>query len=854
MKRSRITGASGGGPGGAKLLKSLAQFVLHFSAAAFTAFSSTCEAASFVNGVTPFLETHCYECHDADTRKGGLRLDTLKGDLADADTVKTWTHVFDKISSGEMPPPKKPRPVQAELRATTKRLHEELYAASLSAQKKYGRVVVRRLNSSEYEATVRELVGTQVRLKEILPEDDSASGFDTVSAALDLSATHLLLYQEAAEKAVASAVPMSPPVSIEHTRTGREISEKGPNFKSTLTRTCKLVDDSLVIYSRLPRFGLCATPNAPVDGRYRIQMKARAVGGEGRAIPVGYLTFVQGGPEEPVLREVHEIEPGEPKVYAFEFDLARRQPFIVNLLTLSNPVGSKKPIEEYTGLGLQVDWLKIEGPIGAFPPDSYARIFEGVPLKPRSVASAIAAGKKPPVIADQRNEYQWAADPLEPVSEQPKEDADRLMRRFVQRAFRRPVDGERQKYFAQLVHAKLDAGYTFYEAMLFGYKLVLSSADFLFLIAPTGSDARDELPTPQLDAFALAERLSYFLWSSAPDEELLAHALKGDLLQPGVLREQTERLLQSPNAHRFTANFAGQWLDLRKIDATIPDPHLYGDFDHLLLWSMQRETELFFQEVLRNNLPLTDFVHSDWSMLNERLARQYDIAGVPGNAFRKVKLPPDSHRGGVMTQASVLKVTADGTRTSPVLRGKWVLERMIGKPQQPPPPDVPAIEPDIRGATTIRQQLEKHRNLPSCAGCHNQIDPPGFALETFDPIGNWRDFYRVTARPAARTMPVNLQSASQRPVYRGPDVEQGFTMADGRAFKDIDEYKALLLTDKEQLARNLAEKLIVYATGAEIQFADREVVEQITAGMRGKNYGFRSLIHDVIQSRVFRNK
>jgi hypothetical protein len=239
-------------------------------------------------------------------------------------------------------------------------------------------------------------------------------------------------------------------------------------------------------------------------------------------------------------------------------------------------------------------------------------------------------------------------------------------------------------------------------------------------------------------------------------------------------------------------------------------------------------------------------------MLNERLARLYGIPGVSGNDFRKVKLAPEHHRGGVMTHASVLKVTADGTRTSPVLRGKWVLERILGKPPSPPPPDVPAIEPDIRGATTIRQQLDKHRNTPACATCHNHIDPPGFALENYDPIGNWREFYRGTER--TKQYPNALFPTNGRGVYRGADVEQGSVTPEGRAFKDLAEYKKLLLEDKDQLARNLAQKLMIYATGADLQFADREVVEQIVAKVRPTNYGLRSLVHEIVLSRVFLNK
>ena len=267
---------------------------------------------------------------------------------------------------------------------------------------------------------------------------------------------------------------------------------------------------------------------------------------------------------------------------------------------------------------------------------------------------------------------------------------------------------------------------------------------------------------------------------------------------------------------------------------------------------MPRETQLFFEEVLRGDLSLLNFTDSDWTMLNERLATLYGVPGVDGSAFRRVKLPPGCHRGGVMTQASILKVTADGTRTSPVLRGKWILERILGKPPAPPPPDVPAIEPDIRGATTIRQQLDKHRNTPACATCHNHIDPPGFALENFDPIGNWRDFYRVTTRTKEHPQP--LFPTSGRAVYQGPAVEQGGVTPTGKAFKDIADYKKILLEDKDQLARSLTQKLMIYATGADIQFADREVVEQIVAKIRAKNYGLRSLVHEIVQSRVFLNK
>lgn len=800
-------------------------------------------AESLTAQLKSLVQNHCTDCHGADTQQARLRLDTLATDLTDAAVARTWEKVFDKISAGEMPPKSTEQPPAELLKSVTRQLREELHQASLSRQREEGRVVVRRMNGTEYENTLHDLLGIKVPLRELLPEDSSTAGFDNVSSGLDLSATHFLRYQEAAARAVSAVLPIHPPIPFSDTRTGLEMTKKGPNFNEGLGRNSKLIGDSLVIYSKLPRYGLCATAAVPSAGRYRVTLKACAVGAEEKPISVGLMDVMQSGREGPVLREVVDIPHGEPREHVFECDLVSRQQFVVNLLTVWDIRRFRKPIDEYTGPGLHVDWMKIEGPLDSFPPPRYATLFEGVPLKARSVVKAEAAGGRVPTINANRLVQQWEADPLIPASEKPREDAERLIRSFLPRAFRRPVTEAEQQHFVQATLGKLDQGQGFYEAMQYGYKLILSSPSFLFLL--------DSLEST-VDDFALASRLSYFLWSTGPDEELLELARKSELRQPAVLHAQVERLLSSPRSQRFTKNFTGQWLDLRKIDFTIPDPVLYSDFDPLLLWSMPRETELFFDEVVRHDLSLLNFVDSDWSMLNERLGILYGIPGVQGSELKRTPLPPEARRGGLMTQASVLKVTADGTRTSPVLRGTWVLDRIVGKPPAPPPPDVPAIEPDIRGATTIRQQLDKHRNVAACATCHNHIDPPGFALENFDPIGNWRDFYRVTTRTSAGL--VNLPYGSGRPIYRGPDVEMGGQTFDGKTFKDIADYKRLLLEDKDQLARNLVRKVVIYSTGADIQFADREVIEQIVDKLRTMNYGFRTLIHEVVQSRVFTNK
>jgi hypothetical protein len=330
---------------------------------------------------------------------------------------------------------------------------------------------------------------------------------------------------------------------------------------------------------------------------------------------------------------------------------------------------------------------------------------------------------------------------------------------------------------------------------------------------------------------------------------LLTLAEQKKLGQPDTLRRQVERLLNSPKARAFTENFVGQWLGLRDIDFTEPSHILYPEYDQMLRASMVRETELFFEKVLRNDLSLTNFVASDFTMLNGRLARHYGIDGVDGWEFRKVRLPPDSHRGGVLTMASVLKVTANGTTTSPVTRGAWVLERILGTPPPRPPADVPAVEPDTRGATTIRAQLAKHRTVATCAACHAKIDPPGFALENFDVIGGWRDHYRTSGRGK----PVVIDGR-RMPYLKGPKVDAGDVLPSGAGFRDIDEFKQLLLKDKEQIARALTVKLMTYATGGAATTADAPEVEAIVRKVRDRKYGFRTLVHEIVESKLFQIK
>ena len=785
----------------------------------------------FLGGDEPvrsLLKKYCFECHDDATHQAKLSLESRSTKPED---FSLWIPVYDKLRSGQMPPKDALQPSVDERTRMAEALRRQLHAASLAQQRNEGRVTLRRLNLTEYETTLRDLLGKQVAVRDLLPPDTVAAGFDKISAVLDVSSVHLLRYQDAAEKALSSAIPRHEPAPIKTRLTGREIIEKSTQIKPG--KIARVDGETLVLYAVPYAHIAIGSATVPQAGRYVLRASLSAVGTGPSPFPVRFSAGKPWGRNGNSVLAVRDVDLGKSSVVEFECDLERSD--LVDVMGWSLPferqftdrkLAQGKPLEEFTGPGLAIEWIEIEGPIEPFPAQGYRNLFGDTPLKGR-----------------------YKGDALRPESPDPRADAQRLMPLFLSRAFRRPVSAELVKYYVQIVHTALDQKQSFEQAMLLGYRAALCSPHFLYLTEPVPTNA--DQPAV-LDDYAIAARLAYLFWSTLPDEELRQLASKGELTRPTVLRAQVERLLNDPRSSRFIEHFTGQWLDLRKINETVPSPQAYGEFDDFLFWSMSLETNQFFEEILRKNRSLTEFVHSDWSMLNQRLAQHYGIPGVAGGELRLVALPAASHRGGVITQASILKITADGTKTSPILRGKWVLEKILGQPPAPPPPNVAALEPDIRGATTIRQQLDKHRNIESCAACHRHIDPPGFALESFDVIGGWRDFYRATTYK--RDAVVKLANYPGREVVRGLDVESNGTTAEGRSFQNIDEYKQLLLAKPDQLARNLTEKLLIYATGAEIQFADREVVEQLVAKSRANGFKFRSLIHEVVQCRIFLEK
>lgn len=818
-------------------------------------------ALSVTRADEAFFKRHCVSCHGGTKPEAGLKLDAVPSNLEDSATMAGWTRIFDRVAKSEMPPRDVEQPSAADRAAFVKSLRAKLHAASLTKQQRDGRVLVRRLNRSEYQNTVQDLFGLTTEVKSLLPEDSVVAGFDNISSGLETSATHLVRYQEAADRVLAEALPddIVPSEPWRSRMTGREFldSRPKPNREGTAPFV-RFEGDTIVLCAQLYKHGSVQTPHTPRAGRYRFRASVGAVQNDGKPIPVlvGKISSDRFAHEklEHVLA-IHDAPSDKRRIIEIEVNLPRGEQVYLEGIGLTFFGELKKQLkdqpvgDDFKGPGLAVDWIELEGPLDIGM--SYRSYFGGLPRVPHRFFEEIVAGKDPKQDWSKWNpgEFSKPHNRLRLVSKDAKADAERLIRAFLPKAFRRPVSEELLSSYVRAAHAQLERGEALEVVLVEAYKAALCSPHFLMLIEKPGV----------LDDFALASRLSFFLWSSQPDDELLAVAAKGELSKPETLKAQTERLLKHPRAKRFVESFTGQWLELRKIHDMKPDA-MYVEYDDWLAWSMPEETRAFFKEVLANDLPTSAFLHSDWTMLNERLARHYGLlksdalkTSFSGFDLRKVTLPADSHRGGIVTQASVLKLTTNATYTSPVKRGAWLLERIMGTPPAPPPPNVAAIEPDIRGAVTIREQLAKHKEVAVCATCHQQIDPPGFAFENFDVVGGWREFYRSKQGGNGNQF-VELANYPGRKVWQAKPVEASGDLASGEHFANIDMWKEFMLRDRDQLTRNLAEKLLIYATGSTLQFADREAVETIVARTRERHHGFRSLIHEVVQSRVFRTK
>ncbi len=754
---------------------------------------------------TTFLRDHCIDCHGGDTAEGNLNLADLAFDPSEPSNRNRWVAIHDRVASGEMPPPdaSQPKPKQADdfLAAVASPINK----AIIEENQLLGRVRSRRLNRVEYENTMHDVLGVDIPLQDFLPEDTYQDGFATVAIAQQVSHHLLEKYLAAADASLEEAFRRANSGNkqrFSHHYTSEELGQKVGQRDpwhvgdETIAWSC-----GQVYHGRIPE------TEVKRSGWYRITLHdAHMVNTKpGEGVWCTVRTGV-GYAKAPIMYPAGTFRADEiPREQSFTTWI--RQGHLIEARPSDNTVRKVKSnnLNNYRGS------TRDKRPIPTVPGLAYSSLtLEEIHNGPDN---------------DEVARRLFGDIPIDETM--PRKEAARLLQQFASRAFRRPVTIQELAPYMDLVEDDFNSGVSFQETLKRGYRTVLCSPRFLFL---------NEMPG-KLDDFSIASRLSYFLWSSMPDDLLLAAAQAGELSIAESRRTHVNRMLDAPRASGMVTALANQWLNLRDIDFTSPDAGLYPEFDEPLQLSMVAETHAFLEKLIDEDLPTSNLIDSDFAMLNERLAKHYDIPDVHHESIQAVALTPDQHRGGVITQGAVLKVTANGTTTSPVVRGAFINERLLGVEIPPPPDNVPAIEPDIRGATSIRDQLSKHSTEMSCAACHIKIDPPGFALESYDVVGGWRTTYR-NSKAATTNLPVD------------PHHE----MATGEKFEDIEQFKQIILKNPEQIARNFTHQLMTYATGGSPSFSDRSVIEDILNDTKSKQFGVRTLIHAVVDSPVFLSK
>ena len=813
--------------------------------------SARLEASDVELDPLQFLQAHCTNCHGEKQQMGDRRFDRLTLDFEDHGTAWDWEKVLDLLNLGQMPPKGAPQPSVDERLAMIDWITGELGTVH-AARAEQERTRLRRLNAFEYRNTIRDLLHVNVASFDPtgeFPPDEEHDGFKNLGRTLVLSDHLLEKYLGAAGHSLDKAINFEDkPVSIAEVFVPDDITDRRFHFRHQIWFQVN-VNGEYVDYGHgdreSRRFHAERFEGVPADGYYTIRIDATAVG---RIHP--YDPELLGvDPTEPLKAEIIVTDPsvGNPgsrtnasdrtvavipikdndrKTY--EVRAWMDKDFVPILVFANGPRPFKRRFGVLAGKYhmdvLPSNWQSGTDTEPAEILDTYlSDVYEGPRLRIYNMSIEGPELEQWPPKSHQALLGKGAAHPdrVDPVA---------VIERFAPRAFRRPLlDSERDRYVSFYKRLR-DEGNSSLTAVKSTLSAILTSPHFLYVERPW-----DESEAPEhAEQFNLASRLSYFLWSSMPDEEVLSVAARGDLASPHALRDQTLRMLRDEKARGFVDQFTDSWLRLNKLGSMPPDAEKFKDFYNRDLQPlMKEETRLFFQHILDQNRPIDDFLDSDYAFVNRALADHYGIEDIVGDHFRKVDLPANSLRGGLLSQASILTTTSNGVETSPVVRGVWVLENILGTPPSPPPPDVEPLEPDIRGATTIREQLTKHREIETCAQCHRKIDPLGFAMESFDPIGKERRFY------------LNGEGEKSRVV------DTSGKLPTGRAFQDISELKEILLVRKQLFAKCLTEKMLTYALGRELTFADRGAVEGILGNLESRGGGLQDLVELVVTSEVF---
>jgi cytochrome c553 len=789
---------------------------------------------AFSKTVRPFLTTNCTMCHNADLQSGGLNLDAYKTGAAITADRERWEKILRKLRAGEMPPKEMPRPAPAQVETITRLIESEFARADQAAKPDPGRVTARRLNRNEYNNTVRDLLGVTLRPADDFPQDDSGYGFDNIGDVLSLSPVLMEKYLAAAEQVARTAVygpELLQPTLARPRGSGQKI----------IPRLTPLSDYDLTGLS-LPN-AVHVTYRFPVDGEYNLRVLfggTRPAGSE----PLQICLWIDGQQAKVIQFDpdgVASFAVDRQEFWGMAKDFRTRVTTGDHWLAASilrlyeglppdyngpNPSKRPKPILPEFKPPPNLPPERIEELRKAFA----ARRAERVPANDARITGIEIGGPynqaKGPAAASLKLIYTCGhLDGHHRVG-----CARKIIADLAHRAYRRPVTPQEVEQLVGLITMARRQGDSFEEGLVLALQAMLVSPHFLFRIEKglpaTDTAASTEAARPISD-HEMASRLSYFLWSSMPDDELLGCADRGILKRPDVLAAQVARMLKDEKSRALVENFGGQWLELRKLESVKPDRERFPEFDEYLRMSMRRETELFFDNIVRRDLSILDFVDGNYTFLNGRLAQLYKISGIEGPDFRRVELS-GRERGGVLTQASVLTVSSYATRTSPVLRGKWILENFLNAPPPPPPPDVPNLdETKIGHSASMREQLEEHRKNTTCASCHARMDPLGFGLENFNAIGAWRTEDGKFAIDASGTLP------------------------DGRSFKGPQELKAILRADRERFAEGLTEKLLTYALGRGLERYDQATVKKITERLAAEDYRFSALVLGIVRSLPF---